>query len=95
MEIKHQVLSQGIAEQVGFGNPQQYASLFANPYADPAGFTTIAFSQLPFNGGTAKYQGVDYDVTYTTPTSWGVFCRELDGHPYAQGEVHLRSRRAL
>jgi len=79
VEIKNQVLSQGIAEQVGFQNPQQYASLFVNPYADPAGFTTIAFSQLPFNGGTAKYQGIDYDVTYSTPTSWGVFTANLTG----------------
>jgi iron complex outermembrane receptor protein len=79
VEIKNQVLSQGIAEQVGFQNPQQYASLFVNPYADPAGFTTIAFSQLPFNGGTAKYQGIDYDVTYTVPTSWGTFSANLTG----------------
>ncbi len=49
--IKNQVLSQGIAEQVGFASPGQYAGLFVNPYKDPAGFTTIAFQQLPFNGG--------------------------------------------
>jgi len=41
VQIKDQVLSQGIAEQVAFANPQQYQYLFINPYADPAGFTTI------------------------------------------------------
>jgi len=61
VKIKNQVLSQGIAEQVGFANPQQYANLFINPYQDPAGFTTIAFMQLPFNGGVAEHQGIDWD----------------------------------
>jgi iron complex outermembrane receptor protein len=64
VEIKDQVLSQGIAEQVGFNNPQQYAYLFINPYHDPAGFTTIGFQQLPFNGGTAQYRGIDWDMSF-------------------------------
>jgi iron complex outermembrane receptor protein len=90
VEIKNQVLSQGIAEQVGFQNPQQYASLFVNPYARPAGFTTIAFSQLPFNGGTAKYQGIDYDVDLLDADVVGSLHREPDGHAHAEGEIHLR-----
>src|SRR6185295_14056458 len=68
--IKNQVLSQGIAESVGFADPQKYIGLFTNPYLDPSGFQTIAFSQIPFNGGTANYRGVDWDVTYRTDTRW-------------------------
>lgn len=64
VKLKDQVLSQGIAEQVAFANPQLYASLFINPYQDPAGFTTIAFKQLPFNGGEAEFRGVDWDFSY-------------------------------
>ncbi|MEQ1517701.1 MAG: TonB-dependent receptor, partial [Usitatibacteraceae bacterium] len=71
VRIKNQVLSQGIAEQVGFANPQQYAGLFLNPFQDPAGFTTIAFKQVPFNGGEAIYQGVDWDFSYKTRASLG------------------------
>ena len=66
VKIKNQVLSQGIAEQVGFGSPAAYAGLFINPYQDPAGFTTIAFQQVPFNGGVAEYQGIDWDATFRT-----------------------------
>ena len=71
VKIRDQVLSQGIAEQVGFANPQAYRSLFINPYQDPAGFTTIAFQQVPFNGGDAEYQGIDWDVSYKTKVSLG------------------------
>ena len=71
VKITNQVLSQGIAEQVGFANPQQYAGLFINPYQDPAGFTTIAFQQLPFNGGQAEYQGIDWDLSYRTRLAFG------------------------
>jgi len=79
VKIKNQVLSQGIAEQVGFGDPQKYVGLFTNPYLDPSGFQTIAFSQLPFNGGTANYRGIDWDTTYRTDTSWGVFSANWTG----------------
>lgn len=71
VKIKDQVLSQGIAEQVGFASPQQYKNLFINPYADPAGFTTIAFQQIPFNGGEAEYQGIDWDISYKHKTPIG------------------------
>ena len=79
----------------GFRESAAILYLFTNPYADPRGFTTIAFSQLPFNGGTAKYRGIDWDVTYRTDTRWGVFTRELDGHPDVEGGIHLGTRRAL
>ena len=71
VKITNQVLSQGIAEQVGFANPTQYAGLFINPYKDPAGFTTIAFQQLPFNGGKAEYQGLDWDLSYRAKFDFG------------------------
>ncbi len=71
VKIRDQVLSQGIAEQEGFNDPQKYGYLFVNPYQDPAGFTTIAFKQLPFNGGTAEYQGVDWDFSYRGNTPIG------------------------
>ena len=93
VKLKNQVLSQGIAENVGFGNPQQYAALFTNPYNDPAGFETIAFSQLPFNGGQATYQGIDWDITYAAHRL-GPVPRGLHGHPDAQGGVQLWRRAA-
>ena len=89
VKLKNQVLSQGIAENVGFGNPQQYAALFTNPYNDPAGFETIAFSQLPFNGGQATYQGVDWDVTYAAPTDWGLFRANWTGTQMLKAEYNF------
>jgi iron complex outermembrane receptor protein len=79
VKITKQVLSQGIAEQVGFANPTAYAGLFVNPYQDPAGFTTIAFSQLPFNGGEAEYQGIDWDASYRTKLAFGNFAARWTG----------------
>jgi iron complex outermembrane receptor protein len=79
VKIRDQVLSQGIAEQEGFNNPQQFAYLFVNPYKDPAGFTTIAFKQLPFNGGTAQYRGLDWDFSYRTKLSFGNLAMQWTG----------------
>ncbi len=79
VKIKNQVLSQGIAEQVGFASPQQYASLFINPYQDPAGFTTIAFQQVPFNGGEAIYQGIDWDFSYKSKVPLGAMALNWAG----------------
>ena len=74
VQIKNQVISQGIPESVGFANPQAYAYLFVNPYTDPVGqFATIGFSQLPFNGGQANYSGIDWDLSWRTATDWGIF----------------------
>lgn len=67
VSLKNQIQSSGVAEQVAFNNPGTYAGLFVNPYQDPAGFTTIALKQLPFNGGEAKYSGIDWDFGWTTP----------------------------
>jgi iron complex outermembrane receptor protein len=88
VKLKNQVISQGIAEQVGFANPQQYVGLFINPYQDPAGFTTIAFSQLPFNGGQANFSGVDYDLSWRTPTPWGMFFAGLTGTYMIQAQYN-------
>jgi iron complex outermembrane receptor protein len=73
VSITDQVLSQGIAEQVAFGNPTQYAALFVDPYLDPAGFQTIALIQAPFNGGKAHYAGLDWNFDYRVETAWGKF----------------------
>ncbi|WP_206240071.1 TonB-dependent receptor domain-containing protein [Novosphingobium terrae] len=79
VKITHQIQSQGIAEQDGFTNPGKYGSLFVNPYQDPAGYQTIAFQQLPFNGGEAKYSGIDWDVGYSTRTPIGKLSANWSG----------------
>jgi iron complex outermembrane receptor protein len=71
VQIRNQVLSAGTPEQVGFANPQQYKSLFVNPYPDPAGYTTIAYLLAPINGGVANYRGVDWDFSYRNKTAIG------------------------
>jgi len=72
VKIKDQIESSGIAENVAFNNPSQYAALFVNPYQDPAGFTTIALAQAPFNGGVANYSGIDWTFTYRNRLDWGM-----------------------
>lgn len=71
VQITNQVLSSGIAEQVGFANPQQYKNLFVNPYPDPAGYPTVAYSQLAINGGVANYRGIDWDFAYRSKVPFG------------------------
>jgi iron complex outermembrane receptor protein len=71
VQIRNQVLSAGIPEQVGFANPGAYSSLFVNPYPDPAGYTTIAYLLAPVNGGVANYRGVDWDFSYRSKTGIG------------------------
>ena len=74
VRLKDQIISGGINEQLAFGNPAQYASLFVNPYIDPVGqFTTIAQQQVPFNGGEANYAGIDWNFSYGKDTDWGNF----------------------
>jgi iron complex outermembrane receptor protein len=79
VKIKDQVESQGIAEQVAFNNPSQYTSLFVNPYLDPAGFQTIAFEQVPFNGGVANYSGLDWAFAFHRSLDWGRFSAAWTG----------------
>lgn len=71
VEIKNQISPSGTPEQVGFADPVKYRDLFIAPYADPAGFTTIAYKQIPSNGDTAKYRGLDWDFSYRTNIAWG------------------------
>jgi iron complex outermembrane receptor protein len=71
VQIRNQVLSQGVPEQVGFANPQQYSNLFVNPYPDPAGYTTIGYLVAPKNGGVANYRGIDWDFSYRSKTPIG------------------------
>jgi iron complex outermembrane recepter protein len=73
VKIKNQVESAGIAEQVAFNNPQQYKSLFIDPFSDPAGFQTIALEQVPFNGGEAQYSGLDLNANYHVDLGFGRF----------------------
>jgi iron complex outermembrane receptor protein len=79
VSLTDQIESQGIAEQVGFNNPSAYASLFVNPYLDPAGYQTIAFEQVPFNGGSAHYSGVDWNFNYHLSFDWGKLSAALTG----------------
>jgi len=73
VKLKNQILSGGIPEQVAFGNPGQYASLFINPYTDPVGlFQTIALEQLPFNAVQSEYMGIDWDVSWKLKTPIGL-----------------------
>jgi len=94
VKIRDQIQSQGIAEADGFNNPAKYSSLFVNPYADPAGYSTIAFQQLPFNGGGAKYSGIDWDFGYAAPTRFGKFSANWSGtwtltqkYSYGPGQI--------
>jgi iron complex outermembrane receptor protein len=74
VSLTDQIESQGIAEQVAFTNPSAYKSLFVNPYLDPVGgFQTIGFEQIPFNGGSAHYSGVDWNFNIHTNFGWGKF----------------------
>ena len=71
VQIKDQVLPTGVTEQTAFTNPQQYASLFINPYTTPTGAPGIGFMEVTTNGGIAHYRGVDWDVTLQTKTPIG------------------------
>ena len=71
VQIKDQVLPTGVSEATAFNNPQQYASLFINPYTTPTGAPGIGFMELTTNGGVAHYRGVDWDVTFQTKTPIG------------------------
>ncbi len=79
VKVTNQVESSGIAEQVAFNNPQQYAALFVNPYQDPAGFQTIALQQIPFNGGEATYSGLDWNVNFRTDVGIGLLRADWTG----------------
>jgi len=79
VSLKDQIESQGIAEQVAYNNPSAYAGLFVNPYLDPAGFQTIAFEQVPFNGGSAHYSGLDWNFNFHTSFDWGKFNAAFTG----------------
>ncbi len=72
VSLKDQIESAGIAENLAFTHPTQYASLFVSPYIDPVGqFTTIALEQVPFNGGAAHYSGIDWNFNYNADTAIG------------------------
>ena len=62
VNLTKQIMDGGIPEQWAFNHAAQYASLFVNPYFDQGGnVNTIAYKEIPINGGTANYQGLDWD----------------------------------
>jgi iron complex outermembrane receptor protein len=81
VRLTNQIRSQGIDESVAFTGrgPFTYQNLFIDPYADPAGFTTIAFQQLPFNGPFAEYRGVDWDASVKARTPIGNLAAQWTG----------------
>ncbi|SEN55613.1 iron complex outermembrane recepter protein [Duganella sp. CF517] len=95
VQIRNQVLSAGVPEQVGFANPQAYQRLFVNPYPDPAGYTTIGYILAPINGGVANYRGIDWDFSYRLRSragdlraAWnGTYMLKQDYTTTAGGEV--------
>ena len=80
VKISNQILSGGIPEQLAFANPTAYSGLFINNYIDPgAGFTTIGYMETPFNGGEAKYSGIDWDVGFAVHTGLGKLRADWSG----------------
>lgn len=79
VQIKNQVLPTGVSEQTAFTNPQQYASLFINPYTTPTGAPGIGFMEITTNGGVAHYRGVDWDVSLQTKTPLGDWATSWTG----------------
>lgn len=71
VKIKDKVLDSA-PEAWAFANAAAHPELFINPYMDPAaGYPTIAFKQVPFNGGQSQYKGLDWDTSYRVKTGLG------------------------
>jgi len=80
VNLTKQIMDQGIAEQWAFDHASQYASLFVNPYFDQGGnITTIAYKEIPLNGGTANYQGLDWDISSRLITPIGPLATAFAG----------------
>lgn len=71
VNITKQVQSSGIPQATAFGNAALYEGLFIKNYLDPQGFPTIAYEQIPGNGGYSNNKGVDWDTSYRTNTAFG------------------------
>ena len=69
VKIKDQI--QKLPENTVFNNPAQYMSLFS-AYYDPIQKEKVLVATLtPFNLSSSHYQGIDWDHTYSTGTSYG------------------------
>ncbi|MEO6921119.1 MAG: TonB-dependent receptor [Collimonas sp.] len=69
VSIKNQISV--LQEAIAFGNPQTYSSLFTL-FNDPiSGSPTVAFSEVPINLASARYQGIDWDHSFKTKTPIG------------------------
>jgi iron complex outermembrane recepter protein len=81
VRISNQILSGGIDEHLAFSNTGvfTYQGLFIDPYTDPIGNTSIAFEQLPLNGGFAEYRGIDWDFSSRFRTPVGNFAGQWTG----------------
>ena len=79
VKITNQIQSAGIPQAEAFNNAQKYTGLFLTNYADPQGFNTIAFEQVPINGGYSINRGVDWDTSYRTNTPVGKLALQWTG----------------
>ena len=68
-----------LPESLVFDNPAVYGGLFSS-YYDPIQKQNVLVAALtPFNLGKSHYQGIDWDHTFTTPTSIGKFSLNWTG----------------
>jgi iron complex outermembrane receptor protein len=88
VKLSDQILS-GMPEGYAFANPASLTSLFVIPYQDPAGYPTVALVQKPFNAGKASYQGIDWDITFRSTTSWGKVTADLSGTHMLKADYEL------
>ncbi|MEB0032846.1 TonB-dependent receptor [Undibacterium sp. RTI2.1] len=69
MKLKDQIAT--LPESLVFDNPQTYAALFSS-YYDPIQKQNVLVAALtPFNIAASHYQGIDWDHTFTTSTTFG------------------------
>lgn len=90
ISMNNQIISSGIPQAIAFANPTQYASLFINPYTDPAaGYQTLAYIQSPFNLGQSQYQGLDWDLAFRHNTDLGELTAQLSGTQMLKQQYQL------
>jgi iron complex outermembrane receptor protein len=90
VKLKNQILS-GMPEAYAFANAAALPNLFVVPYQDPAGYSTVALIQKPFNAGSANYQGLDWEINLNTRTSFGKISADLSGTHMLKADYQLPS----
>jgi len=88
VRLKNQILS-GMPEGYAFANASALSSLFVIPYQDPAGYPTVALIEKPFNAGKANYQGLDWEINFSTNTSFGKVTADLGGTHMLKADYEL------